>query len=296
MKTKLVLLIAALLSLNTSCLIVAVNDEWDDCDDSIRGSGMLQTEVRTLPDFNSVDMTTAGKVFISAGAEQQVSITVDDNIAEYITTSVRNGKLFIGTKSGVSVSNMNLTVNLTMTDLSELVASSAGSIIGKTKFAAQDVRLILSSAGTIWLELEANYLNSNLSSAGNLFLRGTVKEHYAVLSSAGNLCAFDLMADTPRIILSSAGNAEVHATRLLEATLSRIGSLFYKEHPTICQNISSKGRIINMNPSLIWRQASRVSATLEVLLCSFSIQGNLFLMFAPLHTIQLDGDIPRSLD
>ena len=248
MKTKLFLLILALLSLNTSCLIVDMNDEFDDCDEFFEGSGFLQTEIRALPDFNSVDMTTAGKVFISTGAEQQVSVTVDDNIAEYITTTVRNGKLYIGTKPDMSLSNMNLTVNLTMTDLNELVASSAGSIIGKNRFEAQDIRLILSSAGNIWLELESDCIYSNLSSAGNLFLSGKAREHNIIVSSAGNLYAFDLMTETTKITLSSAGNAEVYVTQLLEATLSSIGSLYYKGHPTIYKNLSSKGKVIDKNP------------------------------------------------
>lgn len=248
MKTKLILIIAALLSLNTSCLIVDVNDSGNDCDGSIDGSAVLLTEIRDLPDFNSVDMTTAGKVFITSGTEQQVSITVNDNIIDYITTAVRNGKLFIGTKSGVSLSNMNLTVNLTMTDLDELVASSAGSIVGRNKFKADAVCLILSSAGGMWLELEADRIYSNLSSAGNLSLVGEVREHNAFLSSAGSLHAFDMISETTKITLSSAGNAEVYVTNTLQATLSSIGSLFYKGNPTIHKNLSSKGQIINMNP------------------------------------------------
>lgn len=248
MKTRIFLLIVALLSLNTSCLIIDVNDEFNDCDEFFEGSGFLQTEIRALPDFNSVDMTTAGKVFVSSGAEQQVSITVDDNLIEFITTTVRNGKLFIGTKSGVSLSNMNLTVNLTMTDMNELIASSAGSIVGRNKFAAESVRLILSSAGNIRLDVEADRIYSNLSSAGNLYLSGNVREHNAIVSSAGNLYAFDLTTDTTKITLSSVGNAEVYVTQLLEATLSSIGSLYYKGHPTIYKNLSSKGKVIDKNP------------------------------------------------
>lgn len=248
MKAKLLLIIVALLSLNTSCLVVDVNDTDNDCDESIHGSAILLTETRALPDFNSVDMTTAGKVFIAFGAEQNVAITVNDNIAEFISTTVRNGKLFIGTQSGVSLSNMNLTVNLTMTELSELVTSSAGTIIGRNKFYAETVRLILCSAGGMWLELEADRLYSNLSSAGNLYLSGKVREHNAFVSSAGNLHAFDMISETTKITLSSAGNAEVNVTNTLEATLSSVGSLFYKGNPTIYKNLSSKGKIINMNP------------------------------------------------
>ncbi len=245
MKTiKLLFVLLVLLFLNTSCLII---DGIEDSDDQVRGSGYLVTEQRTLPDFNSVEMNTAGKVYISSGAEQEVTVAVDQNIAEYITTSVNDGKLYIGTQRGVSLSNYKLIINLTMTDLEELVTNSSGDIIGQNKFEADVVSLVTNSSGDISLELEANQLYSRISSAGDIYLNGIINRHDATISSSGDLIAFNLATDTTKIILSSSGDAEVFATHLLYATISSSGSLYYKGHPTIYPTVSSSGRLINAN-------------------------------------------------
>ncbi len=243
MPGKLILASLIFVLLNTSCYIVNSNDS----DNGLEGSGDIVTETRSCPDFNAIEMATAGKVYLTSGPVHAVTVSVDDNVLEYITTSVKNEKLFIGVQRGVQLSDFNLVVNITLTDLHELITSSAGSIIGKNKFEADFVRLMTSSAGDIKLELAAGKLESICSSAGDLFLKGNVTEHNAIVASAGNLYAFNLITNTTRITISSAGNAEVYATQLLDATLSSVGSLYYKGHPTITHRISSLGRIIDAN-------------------------------------------------
>ena len=234
-----------LLLLNSSCLIIDVSDSFKN--DRITGSGYLITEQRTLPEFNSVEMSTAGKVYITYGTEQEVSVVVDQNIAEFITTSVHNGKLYIGTEHGVSLSNYKLIINLTMTDLEELVTSSSGDIIGKNKFTADRVGLVTNSSGDICLDLDADRLNTRISSSGDIYLSGSVVLHEATISSSGDLYAFNLVTSTTKINISSSGNAQVYASRLLDVRISSSGDLYYKGYPTIYKSISSSGRIYDSN-------------------------------------------------
>ena len=234
-----------ILLLNSSCLIIDVSDSFKN--DRITGSGYLITEQRTLPEFNSVEMSTPGKVYITYGTEQEVSVVVDQNIAEFITTSVHNGKLYIGTEHGVSLSNYKLIINLTMTDLEELVTSSSGDIIGKNKFTADRVGLVTNSSGDICLDLEADRLNTRISSSGDIYLSGSVVLHEATISSSGDLYAFNLVTSTTKINISSSGNAQVYASRLLDVRISSSGDLYYKGYPTIYKSISSSGRIYDSN-------------------------------------------------
>ncbi len=236
-----------LVSAGTSCILLDDTSLWPERSEGIRGSGKLVTETRTLPYFHSVHISTAGKVYVTQGPGQAVSVTADDNVLEYITTSVIDGRLVIGVEHGVRLSNFTLRLNLTMKDLQELSTSSAGSIIGRNRFEADNVRLASSSAGDIRLDLEANEVRSLLSSAGDFFLRGNVETHEAVLTSAGDLHAFDLITNVTRITVSSAGDAEVFATDLLDVTINSVGSVFYKGHPQIRLNISSLGRLVDSN-------------------------------------------------
>ncbi|MBN2013413.1 DUF2807 domain-containing protein [candidate division KSB1 bacterium] len=213
----------------------------------IYASGEMLTEERMVADIHSVYMTTAGDVYVSQGHEQRVKVTVNENIMPYIETSVNNGKLYIGIKNSVSISNMDLTVSVTLTSLKALATTSAGTITGTNTFTADQVQLKLSSAGDIRLSLNASELESYLSSAGNLYLEGTVTNHDASLSSAGNLYAFNLITQNTDIKVSSAGNARIYVSKNLDATLTSAGSVYYKGYPSIDQSVSSSGRVINAN-------------------------------------------------
>lgn len=236
--------------LNSACIIEKLSTCPDDCDEQstrIKGSGNPVTEEIIVDYFHSVSMCTAGLVNVSQGAEQSVLVIVDDNILQYITVEVINQELVIAVVSGVSLTDYDLTVEVVMTDLKRLTTNSAGNIVGKTTFDADQVTLMANSAGNISLNLFANQLHSIVNSAGNLVLSGEVNTHNAMLSSAGNLIAFDLYTDTSFIMINSAGNAQVRVSSLLDVTINSAGSVYYKGNPTVIQRINSIGRVYSVD-------------------------------------------------
>lgn len=223
------------------------NSGSDVSNNSIKGSGYLVTESRELAPFNAVHIATAGLVNLTQGDSQSVDVTVDDNLMEYIRLTVSNQILVIDMESENSLKNMHLTVDIALPELKLLHSSSAGCFVGKNTFNCNVLNLFSSSAGNIFLNLNANHLYTNLSSAGNASLSGNVSIHDAIISSAGSLYAFNLTTDTTTINLSSAGNAEVFVNDLLNVILSSAGSLFYKGNPQINATVSSFGILVDAN-------------------------------------------------
>ncbi len=142
---------------------------------------------------------------------------------------------------------MSLTIDVSMPNLKSLATNSAGSIRGINTFEEDQVNLMVNSAGNIFMDLKVNQLNSMCNSAGNLFLSGQVIDHQVMLSSIGNLTAFELNTESTTIILNSAGNAQVLASKLLEVTINSIGSVYYKGNPQIVEHINSVGRVYSAN-------------------------------------------------
>jgi hypothetical protein len=220
--------------------------DWDNSD-NIHGSGQLVTTERELPSFHSIKHTTVGQVKLTYGETQEVLVTTDDNIYTYVKTDVVNGELIISIDAPKGLSNFDLTFDITIPEIRSLTTSSAGNIDGQNKFYGEKVNLLLSSAGNINLEIEADELHSNLYSAGNVFIKGSVNKHVVNLYSAGNLNAFSLSTDTTYITLNSAGSGNVNVANYLDATLNSAGSLYYMGNPEIVQRVSSVGRIYNAN-------------------------------------------------
>ena len=231
----------------SACFVHDLSTGPEDDHIRIKGSGIMISEELDLTHFKSIAVNTAGLVTIASGTEQYTEVTVDNNIFQYLRIYVENEILVIEIVEDVSLSNYDLTIDITMTELRSLTTNSAGNIEGLNTFEEDQINLIVNSAGNITLDMNVNQLNSMINSAGNLILSGQTIHHNGVLSSAGNLSAFGLEAETTTLLLNSAGSAHVTVTKLLDVTINSAGCVFYKGDPQIIQTINSIGCVISAN-------------------------------------------------
>ncbi len=240
----------AIISLLLIGLCLSCNDSPTSADpDIIVGSGNLITRERSVAGFHSVDLNSAAKVNLFSGGQQKVVITVNENLLDYITTEVSGSKLTIDTKPGVHISNLNLTIDLTMTDLEALTINGAGVFSGRNKFIVDTASLFINGAGDFNLDIEADSLNSTINGAGDIVLSGKAGTHKADILGAGPLKAFGLLTGTTTVVIKGAGNVEVSVSLLLDVTIEGAGSVYYKGNPTINATITGSGKIVDSNDS-----------------------------------------------
>jgi hypothetical protein len=213
----------------------------------ITGSGDLITESRTVSPFHSINLITVGNIHLAQGATQSVSITVDDNVMDYIFTTVSNGVLTVSSDTGVNVTDFDLILNITMIDLEDLTLTGVGNIISANTFNADLVDIFLYGVGNIDLSLNVDRLTSIFSGVGNFNLLGSANRHLITHSAVGNMNAYSLVTDTTIAVLSGVGNAYVSVNDTLDATITGMGSLYYKGDPAVHQTITGQGRVIDAN-------------------------------------------------
>ena len=63
---------------------------------TIQGSGDVITESRDVSGFDSVSLSGIGRVIITQGDDESLTIETDDNLMKYITSEVRDGTLELG--------------------------------------------------------------------------------------------------------------------------------------------------------------------------------------------------------
>ncbi|MHB1357411.1 MAG: GIN domain-containing protein, partial [Anaerolineae bacterium] len=88
----------------------------------ITGSGNEITETRKVSGFNGVVLSAVGKLVITQGDTEKLTITGDDNIVTLIKTEVRDGKLVIEfERLGLNVNPLtSITYNLTVVNINSL--------------------------------------------------------------------------------------------------------------------------------------------------------------------------------
>jgi hypothetical protein len=239
-KAASLLLITLFITL-TSCYI----DGWDN---AISGNGNVVEETRDVSGFTGVHASTGIDVYLSEGNEFEVRVEADENLMEVILTELKGDHLVVKTDRVNIRRAKSKKVHVTLPELKELKISSAGDCVGKTPFRCDDLRLSISSAGDLTLEVEADRIFLDISSSGDARIAGTTNELDASLSSAGDLSAYDLIAKKVSVNVSSAGDARVHATEEISMNASSAGNIYYRgDARVIHSRSSSAGDIVKKN-------------------------------------------------
>ena len=91
----------------------------------LKGSGVAATQTRTVPAFAAVDLAGANEVGVHVGSTQAVTVHGDDNLIDYVTTTVQAGTLAIGQSRGFSTKSP-MSVEITVPALDAVTLSGAG--------------------------------------------------------------------------------------------------------------------------------------------------------------------------
>jgi hypothetical protein len=233
MKTSIVFLpLILVIMLMTAC--VGLTD-YVTGDNAITPSNTIITEQRDVSGYTGIDMSTFGKVVISQGDSESLTIKGSDNIVPLVKTSVKNGVLTISTDKNIVVTGLNsdnvLTFTITVKDLTGLTLSGAAEVT-MDALSTRDLSMVMSGAGQIKLgDLTGESLDVNLSGVGNVEVAGEVTTAKIDISGAGGVIAPDLKIQTAEITISGIGGAELWVTDELTGTISGGGNVSYYGDP-----------------------------------------------------------------
>jgi len=153
-----------------------------------RGSGNVVQEERQISGVRSVSLSNQGDLFIDIGDEERLVIEAEDNLLEYIESSVSNGRLEISTRGSMELRNRRpIKYYLTVKSLEALYVSSSGDVTAP-ELAARDFTIEVSSSGDVTLGgLTADHLDVGISSSGDVMIDGGIVTNQDVsLSISGN--------------------------------------------------------------------------------------------------------------
>jgi hypothetical protein len=242
MKTKLVFLpffILILLVISCSSLVQFGNDGK-----TIRPSDVNTIEERVVNGFSGINMSTLGRVLLTQGESESLSIEGRDNLVPLIKTEVRDGVLHIDMDENINLllgknDNDLLTFTITLKDLTSLAVSGLVDI-EMDSLSTTELAITMSGAGQFQLgQFSAESVNIDLSGLGNVEIAGEVNQASIEISGAGQVSAADLKCKTANVNIPGLGNATVWVTNTLTGTISGGGSVSYYGDPVT--NIKTTG-------------------------------------------------------
>lgn len=222
--------------------------------DGIPGSGTSKTEVRDVEAFHRVEVSGALEVTLTDRDPGTVSVTTDDNLLEYISTSVIEGVLKVEPKDGARLLCLApLKIEVSWKTLNEAGASQASKISSAQGIVCDRVALAASGASLIELDsVTGNEVVIWASGASRVSLRdvsaakgsfqisgasqvevksGRLTNIDADVSGASQLALGELSSEIAALTVSGASDVKLTASQAVTGTVSGASSVAVKGSP-----------------------------------------------------------------
>ncbi|MFT6797305.1 MAG: hypothetical protein ACJART_002456 [Maribacter sp.] len=213
-------------------ITVSCSAQWGK---KIKGNGDKTTIERSTGDYDEIAVSGWFDVDLVDGKEGQLILEGESNLLEYITTEVKNGKLYIKTENNVNLKPSDwkngIYITVPVEKISAISLSGSGDIVGKTTIKTEKLETAMSGSGDITLNVEASAVSASMSGSGDITLSGNTTDFSATISGSGDIKAFDLEADNVEATVSGSADIKVTANKMLNARVSGSGDITYRGNP-----------------------------------------------------------------
>ncbi|NGY36697.1 DUF2807 domain-containing protein [Flavobacterium sp. XN-5] len=184
---------------------------------------------KNLGDFNTVKVydklnvvliaSSENKVVISGGREQEVEVVN------------KNGELKLRMPFPKLLSGNDISIKLYYKNIDGIAASEGSYISSEETFEATIMDLNAREGAEIHLNLDVDKVNVKAVTGGIIELSGKALNQDVVLMSGGVLNSKELHTLQTTINVAAGGNAEIHATTLVDAKVKAGGSIYIYGSP-----------------------------------------------------------------
>lgn len=198
----------------------------------VRGNGHVISKERTITEpFNKIKGARGLHLIITQGPATQLKVEADENLHEYITTSVNNNTLVVSSTENIGRASAK-NIYITAPDINGISASSGADITSKNTITSQNLSLTASSGANISVDVFSKDLELDCSSGADIDVSGKTKSVLASASSGSDIDANELIASEGNIKVSSGADITVHVLQKIDASASSGGAIRYYGNPT----------------------------------------------------------------
>lgn len=210
-------------------LTACVNAQWEE----VKGNGNLITKNLTVGEFDGIFVGGSFDVKLIDGKEDKVTVTIDENLFEYLVTEVKNGELVIKWKKGINIStrSKNL-ITIPFKDIDALSLAGSGDVFSEAVIKSDALKTTLSGSGDLKLKVAANTLKTSISGSGDISLSGSTTSVDIGISGSGDIHAYELKTKNADLSIAGSGTIKISVSDNLKARIAGSGDIYYKGNPT----------------------------------------------------------------
>ena len=214
----------------------------------VSGNGTIASEQRSITGFTGVETHGSIDIITSQGA-YNVKVEADQNLLQYIETTIENGRLKVRFRRGISISDSKgARVYVTAPELNAFETHGSGNISGQGKISDKNkMGVEISGSGDIQLTLDCPEIKTETHGSGNITLSGETRNLFSRISGSGDVDAGNLKAETVKVSIHGSGDTQVFASESLDVEVSGSGDVHYSGAPKITTSIHGSGSVRKVN-------------------------------------------------
>jgi len=211
----------------------------------IRGTGERVSQSFPFDNFTGVELSGSGVVNFHHSETNSITVTMYENLFDYLEMNVRSGTLDIGFRRGVGIElgEYGKQIDIYAPMLERLDVSGSFTTGYWDTIYASSFSVDISGFGSFSFNMQVDTLEIDASGAATFELSGVADDVNIVSSGFGNINAAYLQAQDARIDISGSSTVEIAVSDNLDVTLSGFGGVRYIGTPTVTQSISGFGTV-----------------------------------------------------
>jgi hypothetical protein len=211
--------------------------------ETVKGSGKVTTEERSLSVFTGIFSTCSANIILTLGDNQKIKIEAEDNIQQYIITSVSNNKLSVSSENNIYPTKA-INIYITIKEIKNLELTGSGNISAENMLKSPSLKLKNIGSGSIKATIDTDDLEIQISGSGDIKLSGNAKETNIKINGSGKVKGKELTVFNCNLNLSGSGDCTIDVKNILNANLSGSGNVFVvKEPKSILGKVLGSGKV-----------------------------------------------------
>ncbi|MBK8498339.1 MAG: DUF2807 domain-containing protein [Flavobacteriales bacterium] len=234
---KLFLILAA-----GSFAVLASSSTLHSCD-HVKGTGDVVHRPLNLDEFHGIVVEGSMDVVLTQSAERSVTIEAQANIAELVTTTVKNGIWHIGTRESCSTTKPFI-VHISSPRMDVVHVEGSGSVKGSGTFTADDVSVAIAGSGDVAMSVQASSIKVAVDGSGNVLLSGNCERLKVAIAGSGDVRTSELTTTDLTADIAGSGSVIAHANGRADVDIAGSGNVVLTTKPaSINQRIAGSGTL-----------------------------------------------------
>jgi len=196
------------------------------------GNGNVVIKERKVDrEFNQIEVSGGLNVILTPTTSESISVEADENLHDYIITSIEHNILKIYPKENIS-SHAVKNVMVSFKNLIKISANSGSSIYGTQTISQPLLELSTSSGSAMDLDLITSSLTCSTASGSTITLKGNADKFQAKASSGSTINSEDLKVLFANTKATSGAGITVNVSKELLANAASGGDIRYAGNPS----------------------------------------------------------------